>query len=576
MKNITYTVPKNNKEVFVDPTTHRIPEMIQANKHKISRYTCEINGIPLPVLRDNAREELLRIAVNYTEGIQSLIQKNLSESCRYVRNASQEDVLQHRAQEPLTVKGLELDCKAIKNIPIIQTGHEPVFYYPGVWIKNHLTQYLATKMGGIGVNMIVDNDACKMGFMHMPVLSEKPDNIRKVTLVEGMDDVAYEEVVFEHVETISRFREEVISVFKKNLLDEATKIAMESMQSEFENFMNCMVQCYRKGCTDMVGLLSAARCSIEAGFGMDNLEVPVSWMCNTDGFYQFLLHLVYEAERFAQIYNEKLAEYRALHKVRSKANPLPGLKIDGHAVELPFWVWKAGRQREKCYLMKDGESTQLTDGSNVFAILEKNEGFRANMSKLRDLKNAQVKIRPRAITATMFSRLFFSDVFIHGIGGAKYDTITDEIIREFFGVVPPSFATVSTTLFLPLDTFDVDGGTLQVLRRGLKDMSYNPERYASEERLHDEGFISRVKEKQRLLEMMTVCNREEKRRYFHQVGELNRLNLAHIGNELQKKKKEIDEANIKVAYNNMVRFREYPVYIYPMKVLKDYFLHVFW
>ncbi|TVM00258.1 MAG: hypothetical protein CV087_14925 [Candidatus Brocadia sp. WS118] len=575
MKNIAYAVPKSNKEVFIDPAIHRIPEMILANKHKIGRYTGEINGIPLPVLRDNARDELLRIAVRYTEGIRSLIQKDPLASSRYVRDGSRKEVSQSRVPETLSMKGRNLDSEAIKDIPIIQTGHEPILYYPGVWIKNHLAQYLATKMGGIGINMIVDNDACKMGFMHMPVLSEIPANIRKIALVEGMDDVAYEEIIFDNVERILRLREEVINVFKKNLLDETTTTTMESMQSTFEDFMNCVEICYQAGCTDMVGLLSAARCSLEADFGMDNLEVPVSWMSNTDGFYQFLLHLINDAERFAHIYNEKLAEYRTLHKIRSKANPLPDLKIAGDAVELPFWIWKAGGKRGKCYLMKEGESIKLTDGSNVFTALEKSKDFRSNMPKLRDLKDAHVKLRPRAITATIFSRLLFSDIFIHGIGGAKYDTITDEIIREFFGIDPPSFVTVSTTLFLPLEAFDVDAGAVQTLHRELKDMSYNPERYASGESCNDEEFVSRVKEKRRLLKTMAACNRDEKRRCFIRVGELNTLNLAHIGGELQAKKKEIDSAHSKLSYNEVVQFREYPLYLYPMNILKDYFLHVF-
>ena len=91
----------------------------------------------------------------------------------------------------------------------------------------------------------------------------------------------------------------------------------------------------------MVGLLTAARKSLEEDFGIENLEAPVSWMCDTDGFYHFLLHILYEAERFAKIYNEKLAEYRSIHKIRSKANPLPDLKILRDSIEIPFWVWKA-------------------------------------------------------------------------------------------------------------------------------------------------------------------------------------------------------------------------------------------
>jgi len=577
MKNITYKVPKNNKEVFIDPAINRIPETVLANRHKIHSYRFEINGIPFQVLRDKTREELLRMAKNYTEGIKSLLQKSQSESSLYVRNSIQKDPSCHGTQDKLSIKGSGLDYEAIKNIPIIQTGHEPILYYPGVWIKNHLTQFLARKMGGVGVNMIVDNDACNMGFMYVPMLSEKPASIHKVAFVKGKDNVAYEEIVFDDLGTILRFKEEVLNLLNKDVFDEKIKTTIESMQSTFEEFIGRVVECYQKGGIDMVGLLTSARCALEEDFCSDNLEVPVSWMCDADGFYHFLLHIIYEADRFAKIYNEKLSEYRSIHKIRSKANPLPDLKIVGNLVELPFWIWKAGGQRGKCYMMKEGESIKLTNGVDVLVTFEKSKETANNISRLRALKEGQIKIRPRAITTTMFSRLFFSDVFIHGIGGAKYDTITDEIIKEFFGVDPPAFITSSTTLFLPFDTFDLDTRTLQALQHELKDMSYNPERYASKETQHenDREFINRVKEKQRLLGMMTVCSREEKRRSFNQIKELNKLNLVKIDVELQRKRKEIDIISENLAYNEVVQFREYPIYIYPTKVLRDYFLHVF-
>ena len=61
-----------------------------------------------------------------------------------------------------------------------------------------------------------------------------------------------------------------------------------------------------------------------------------------------------------------------------------------------------------------------------------------NISRLRALISKGIKIRPKAIVNTMYSRMFLSDLFIHGIGGATYDFITDEIIRGFFGVGPPA------------------------------------------------------------------------------------------------------------------------------------------
>ena len=64
---------------------------------------------------------------------------------------------------------------------------------------------------------------------------------------------------------------------------------------------------------------------------------------------------------------------------------------------------------------------------------------------------AGVKLRSRALITTMFTRLAVADLFIHGIGGAKYDEATDAICERFFGAAPPAFATLSGTLRLPID-----------------------------------------------------------------------------------------------------------------------------
>ena len=574
MKNITYEIPKNNREVFLYPALDRIPELVLENRRKIHGYEFEINGIPFQVLRDKTRMDVLRQAVCYTNGIKSLIRKDPSGQRRYDQIGMQKDTSLQAAQDRSCIKELTLDRETIKNIPIIQTGHEPILYHPGIWIKNHLVQYLVNKLNGIGVNMIVDNDACNMGFMYVPILSEQSASVGKVALVKNKEHVAYEEIVFDDFGTILQFKEEVIDLLSKNILREDIKTTMEDMQDVFERFINRIGEYYQQGCHDMAGLLTAARRSVEEDFGIENLEAPVSWMCDTDGFYHFILHILCEADRFAKIYNEKLAKYRRIHKIRSKANPLPDLKVLGDSIEIPFWVWKAGGQRAKCYVMNEGDDIKITDGAKVLVILKKGD-VNSNITRLKTLMEAGIKIRPRAITTTMFSRLFFSDVFIHGIGGAKYDTITDEIIKEFFGINTPGFITISATLFLPLDTYDVDEGTPYELQRIMHDMRYNPERYASKETRSNPEFMNRAKEKQGLLKMMAVGNADEKGRYFRQIKELNTLMLTQINPELKRIQGEINIVREKLAYNEVVRFREFPLCLYPMKILRGYVQNVF-
>ena len=54
-----------------------------------------------------------------------------------------------------------------------------------------------------------------------------------------------------------------------------------------------------------------------------------------------------------------------------------------------------------------------------------------------------LRLRPRALVTTMYARLMLADLFLHGIGGAKYDQLTDLIIRQFFDVQPPRGAAVT-------------------------------------------------------------------------------------------------------------------------------------
>ena len=89
-------------------------------------------------------------------------------------------------------------------------------------------------------------------------------------------------------------------------------------------------------------------------------------------------------------------------------------------------------------------------------------------------------IRPRALTTTLFSRLILSDLFLHGIGGAKYDQLTNLLAQRFFEVELPDFQTVTATFNLP-NSFDlVSRNELTELDRKIREVRFQPERFVHE------------------------------------------------------------------------------------------------
>src|SRR4051794_36064991 len=52
--------------------------------------------------------------------------------------------------------------------PLIVTGHQPELFHPGVWVKNFAVAGLARAGGGVGLNLIVDNDIPKGPTIRVP------------------------------------------------------------------------------------------------------------------------------------------------------------------------------------------------------------------------------------------------------------------------------------------------------------------------------------------------------------------------------------------------------------------------
>ncbi len=284
--------------------------------------------------------------------------------------------------------------------PLIVTGHQPELFHPGVWIKNLATASIARHHGGIGLNLIVDNDLPKAASIRVPRLEpERGRNGQAATsglrtqLVdfdEWSGEVPYEELQVVD-ETLfgsfgARVREVLGDAVPDPLIDDFWPRAIEARER-----------------TNRLGLRFAlARRAVEADWGAHNLEVPLSAVCETEGFLWFAAHLLAHLPRFHRIHNEELARYRQVHGLRSKHHPVPALATEGDWLEAPFWVWRQGAPRRRPLLVRQrdartmelrikGEDEPLTE-----LPLGPDREACCAVDRLRGLPAGQVRLRTRA------------------------------------------------------------------------------------------------------------------------------------------------------------------------------------
>lgn len=67
---------------------------------------------------------------------------------------------------------------------------------------------------------------------------------------------------------------------------------------------------------------------------------------------------------------------------------------------------------------------------------------------------------------------------MHGIGGAKYDQVTDALVERFFGLKPPGYMTLTATLRLPIARREGTPDDVRRVESQLRELTYHPERFA--------------------------------------------------------------------------------------------------
>ncbi len=167
----------------------------------------------------------------------------------------------------------------------------------------------------------------------------------------------------------------------------------------------------------------------------------------------------------------------------------------------------------------------------------------------------------------MYARLFLCDLFIHGIGGGKYDEVTDAIIRRYYGIEPPAYLVLSATLHLPLPHYPASPEDCRRLRREVRDLYYNPQRHLPD------GSLSPIPQlvagKESLLRQ-TPADRRGRRERFRQLRDITAALREAIADLLAAGHGLLDECEAQVRANEILERRDYPFVLYPEETLRPF------
>ena len=424
--------PSRHGEILTDPPLTEVGSLIQHNESQRSRFAYDFQGYSLSDCAAIARKELLDLAIHYTRSYR------------------------------------DIGDSLVKQRRVFLAGHQPEIFHAGVWFKNFVLSQLAKRHQAIGINLIVDNDRVQTTTINVPVGSLEEPRITRIAMDREQQACPFEERRCQDPALFNSFATRVTTAlypFESDPLILRLWPRAITALSETPNLGRSIAR---------------ARHQFEEECGLETCEVPLGMLCSTWSFYHFASHLLAHLPRFHEAYNEALGEYRRVHRLRNTAQPLPDLASESEWLEAPFWLWSAGDPiRRRVYVRSQAGHLQLKTAFGEPFILPTTADSSLN-DAVQCLLNGPWKLRPRALVTTMYARLMLSDLFLHGIGGAKYDQIAERIAGRFFGIELPKHLTVSATMQLPLQLPEARSEQLHHLNQQLRDLQFHPERHVSD------------------------------------------------------------------------------------------------
>jgi hypothetical protein len=190
----------------------------------------------------------------------------------------------------------------------------------------------------------------------------------------------------------------------------------------------------------------------------------------------------------------------------------------------------------------------------------------AAVEALADWSRRGVRIRSRALVTTLWARLALGDLFVHGIGGAKYDQVTDRLIERFFGLQPPGILVLSATLYLPVAVPQDAAEQARALRGALRDLVFHPE-LANDPPLPRKARELVAAKRQWIETPQTPANARQRWRSLREINAALQPWVAQHRRRLLDRQAAVMHT---LRAQRVLGWREYGFCLYPEKTLREF------
>ncbi len=374
--------------------------------------------------------------------------------------------------------------------PVVLTGHQPVVFHSGLAFKYQVTEQFVRSAGATGVAVQIDTDEGDAGQFGIPAGVAEPAGA-----VAGLWRAL----------TQRRFTwtAQAAGGAAAGLLGSGQLCSVAERERLLQQVQRCLRSAGSEGAAESFGQAGGSYLELpesgvsvsqantvvrrRGGIGAGLLELPLSWICGLPEVLRFLCGVLQRAEDFFGAYNGALQRFRQQQGIRNAANPFPDLRFvagaDGERWELPLWlvdlprgerrvVWLWRRAGQRWLGVESGGESELWPGLEAEAVWS---------LRLRGLQ-----LIPRGGLISALLRLLFADLFVHGLGGGKYDPAVDELIRSWWGEDPPGFAVASASRYL----FAEQRAELLRMREFAgrqRELQYNPDRFLGQSIFSEQG-----------------------------------------------------------------------------------------